>query len=522
MRAKVFHAMMPKCLAEFVGTYFLVLTVGCNVHTGSIGAALSIGAILMVMVYSLGSVSGAHLNPAVTVAIALSGRGKIKGDQMLWYIVSQLLGGFLAALTYLAIFDDAFALEPQGHYSLSAAIWVEILYTAALCYVVLNVATTVNKAQGNCDQTDSNVINDFFGVAIGLTVTAAAIAIGPISGCSLNPAVSVGALWASKLAHGPLPTEIWAAYCFSPVVGAALAALFFFFVQGGLTGRFEYDSGAPAPRPSPVLLPRRPYKKKTIYLNKNECIEIPEEVETHRLVFGMSWETDLTPDSVAPDFDVSCVVYGSEGEQRNVVYFTDPFGKLKSKNEDLSKSFTVYNTAATAKDAIIAHRGDNATGGGHGLSGTITGVLERKRKASSKNRKAFPEDDEQIVVNNLSRLRQTAHGSKDNYLFFTMNVFSSNWKDFDRLKSLSIRLVDADDDSFVLCTFEKAGAKDFAGKNGFLMGVLFWKEDRWYFKVVSEGVKTEQHGTYRGFEAKCKEIVRRLEGAELVRETLNP
>jgi aquaporin Z len=512
MVSKVFHDLLPKCLAEFVGTFFLVLTVGCSVHTGSIGAALAIGAILMVMVYSLGSVSGAHFNPAVTVAIGLTGRGKISGEEMFCYICAQLLGGFVAALTYLEIFDDAFALEPKEHYSLTTAVWAEILYSAALCYVVLNVATTANKAQGNCpDLPDSSVINNFFGVAIGLTVTSAAIAVGPISGCSLNPAVSIGALWARKIEHGPMPTIMWAAYVLSPILGAALAALFFYFVQGGLTSQFEYDG---IHDHKPVLLPRQPYRKNTMILNKNDVMEIPQEVEKHQLIFGVSWETDLAPTSVAPDFDVSCVVYGSDGEQRNVVYFSYPFGKLKSTNEkDESKSITVYNTTATVKDAVIAHRGDNACGTGRGLGPTMGAMLGSGRKLPRKAGKATPEDDEQIVVNNLSTLRSTAHGAKDTYLFFTLNVFSSNYS-FDKLKSLRLRLVDADDDSFVLCTFEK-GAKELAGKNGFVMGVLFWKEDRWLFKVISEGVSAEQHGTYRCFEPKCKDIVRRLEGAEL-------
>merc|ERR1719213_1215005 len=72
LNEKVSHSHWCKYLAEFVGTYFLVLTVGCNVLTGSVGAAISIGSILMVMIYALGSVSGAHFNPAVTLAILLA------------------------------------------------------------------------------------------------------------------------------------------------------------------------------------------------------------------------------------------------------------------------------------------------------------------------------------------------------------------------------------------------------------------------------------------------------------------
>merc|ERR1719326_2181163 len=89
-----------KYTAEFVGTFFLVLTVGCNVHTGSIGAALSIGSMLMVMIYALGSVSGAHFDPAVTLAVLLSGRGKIGFVSAFIYVIVQILGGICAALLY--------------------------------------------------------------------------------------------------------------------------------------------------------------------------------------------------------------------------------------------------------------------------------------------------------------------------------------------------------------------------------------------------------------------------------------
>merc|ERR1719181_664773 len=135
---------------------------------------------------------------------------------MCCYILAQLLGGLVGAVHYWIIFNDAFLLRPIAGYSVRNAAWAEILYTMALCYVVLNVATTENKEQGNVKSSD-RVPNSFYGLAIGLTVTSAAIAVGPISGCSLNPAVSIGALWASKLAHGPLPTVLWATYCLSPI-----------------------------------------------------------------------------------------------------------------------------------------------------------------------------------------------------------------------------------------------------------------------------------------------------------------
>merc|ERR1719413_143314 len=86
-----------KLVSELVGTYFLVLTVGLNVLSQSTAGALSIAASLMCMIYALGSVSGAHFNPAVTVAILLSGREKISPSKAGYYILSQLVGGIAAA-----------------------------------------------------------------------------------------------------------------------------------------------------------------------------------------------------------------------------------------------------------------------------------------------------------------------------------------------------------------------------------------------------------------------------------------
>jgi len=217
---KFYHSAWSKYLSEFVGTYFLVLTVGCNVLTGSVGAALSIGAILMVMIYALGSVSGAHFNPAVTLAILCSARGLISLQDTMLYVVSQLFGGICASATYAALFGESFMLAPVGKYTWYAAMCVEIVYSMALCYVVLNVATT-HKQDGN----------NYFGLAIGFTVVAAALAIGGISGCSLNPAVSFGAIMINTIDNGTKSLMYLALYFFSPFVGSMLACLSFYVVQ---------------------------------------------------------------------------------------------------------------------------------------------------------------------------------------------------------------------------------------------------------------------------------------------------
>merc|ERR1719258_290794 len=119
------HSNVAKFTAGFVGTFFLVLTVGCNVHTGSIGAAISIGSMLMVMIFALGSVSGAHFNPAVTFAVLLSGRNKIGIKDAFVYMLCQILGGICAACTYMWINGAAFFLKPVWEYSGADVVMVE-------------------------------------------------------------------------------------------------------------------------------------------------------------------------------------------------------------------------------------------------------------------------------------------------------------------------------------------------------------------------------------------------------------
>lgn len=209
-----------KYVGEIIGTYFLVLTIGCNVLTGSVGAAISIGAVLMVMIYAIGPVSGAHLNPAVTVAVAL--RGKIDPHDTALYIACQMIGGFAAGVTYYAICGTTFVLAPAGRFHWLVAASVEVLYTTALCFVVLNVATVTK------DKKDQN---QYFGLAIGFVVTSAALAIGSVSGCSLNPAVSVGSMLIAAIETGSAALIYFPLYFLCPFVGAVLAFGLFIVVN---------------------------------------------------------------------------------------------------------------------------------------------------------------------------------------------------------------------------------------------------------------------------------------------------
>ena len=171
---------MNKLATEFIGTFFLVLTIGCTV-IGTAGSLVippvAIGAALMVMVYAGGHISGAHYNPAVTLGVLV--RGRCTAREAVGYIISQCLGAFAAAMV-VGFFKSGIPVTP-GEIDATKAVVAEFLFTFALVYVVLNVATA--KATAN---------NSFYGLAIGSTVMVGAFAVGSISGGAFNPAVALG------------------------------------------------------------------------------------------------------------------------------------------------------------------------------------------------------------------------------------------------------------------------------------------------------------------------------------------
>lgn len=167
---------MKKYIVEFIGTFFLVLTVGLAVRSGSPLAPLAIGASLMVMIFAGGHVSGGHFNPAVTLAVWV--RGKLPFKDVVPYWIAQLLAGVVAALIVNQLVGRS--LTPADHVA-AHSLTVEFLFTFALAWVVLNTATS----KGTLD-------NSFYGLAIGFTVLAGAVAAGGISGGAFNPAVGVG------------------------------------------------------------------------------------------------------------------------------------------------------------------------------------------------------------------------------------------------------------------------------------------------------------------------------------------
>jgi aquaporin Z len=200
---------MQKYLTELIGTFFLVLTVGCTgiaVGPGVI-PPLAIGSVLMVMIYAGAPVSGGHYNPAVTLGVFLRGRCAVL--DVVPYMVAQVIGALTAsaAVMYLKIGAAAKLFQAP----IGPGFGAEILFTFALVYVVLNVATTKNAAG-----------NSYFGLAIGFTVLAGAFAVGDISGGAFNPAVAIGACMMGMLSW----SAIWM-YLVAEAIGGALAAVVF-------------------------------------------------------------------------------------------------------------------------------------------------------------------------------------------------------------------------------------------------------------------------------------------------------
>jgi aquaporin Z len=199
-----------KYAVEAVGTFFLVFTVTVSVLSGGTFTPLAAGGVLMVMIYAGGHISGGHYNPAVTWAVLW--RGRISAREAIGYWIAQLAAGIIAGALARGIVRPIHSttLKLSGH-AMLAALVVEALFTFALCYVVLNVATSKDQPG-----------NQFFGLAIGFTVVAGAFAVGGISGGSFNPAVSLGAATSGAFAW----SSIWV-YLVAELVGGAAAGLAF-------------------------------------------------------------------------------------------------------------------------------------------------------------------------------------------------------------------------------------------------------------------------------------------------------
>lgn len=200
---------MNKYIVEFIGAFFLVLTVGMvSIEPAAGGLApLAIGSALAIMVYAGGPISGGHYNPAVTLAVWL--RGKTTGRDAIFYVIAQLLAGSAAAFVVLYLKQNP-DLSPAA-LSVAPALIAEFLFAFALSFVVLNVATSA-RSEGN----------SYFGLAIGFTVMVGAYAVGPVSGGVFNPAVAVGI----TLMGLTQAADLWIFLVATLLGGAAAAGVF--------------------------------------------------------------------------------------------------------------------------------------------------------------------------------------------------------------------------------------------------------------------------------------------------------
>jgi aquaporin Z len=206
---------MNKYITEFIGTFFLLLTIGCCVIIGGAGviAPLAIGSILTVMVYAGGHISGGHYNPAITLGVWI--RGRCAARDVIPYWIAQLAGATLAAVVLLYLRGGH---QPTPMVLQSGpALLAEFLFTFALVYVVLNTAT-VKTTEGN----------SFFGLAIGFTVMAGAFSVGSISSAAFNPAVAMGLSIMGLSAW----SNLWI-YVVANLVGGAVAGVTFMFLHAG-------------------------------------------------------------------------------------------------------------------------------------------------------------------------------------------------------------------------------------------------------------------------------------------------
>ncbi len=205
---------MKKYLVEFIGTFFLVFTVGIAVRQAAPFAPFAIGAILMVMIFAGGHVSGGHFNPAVTLAAFL--RGRCEKKDLIPYWIAQFAAGAIAAVIVNFLLTGRVNPAVVATHPTVESFIVEFLFTFALAWVVLNVATS-----------KGTMGNSFYGLAIGSTVLVGAITVGGISGGAFNPAVGLG-VWVMGLESA----RQFAVYLCSDLAGAAVAALAYRLING--------------------------------------------------------------------------------------------------------------------------------------------------------------------------------------------------------------------------------------------------------------------------------------------------
>lgn len=213
---------MKKYLAELIGTMVLTLmgcgaavSLGCSNGDPEtvVGTALAFGLSVIAMAYSIGGISGCHINPAITLGVWLSGR--MSGKDAVGYMVFQVIGGVIAAAILFGLTSSSEAIagtganDIQAGSSMTAAIIAEVVFTAIFVFVVLGATSKTNGAT-----------NNFAGLAIGLALVLVHLVCIRYTGTSVNPARSIGP---ALFQGGTALSNLWI-FIVAPMVGAAIAA----------------------------------------------------------------------------------------------------------------------------------------------------------------------------------------------------------------------------------------------------------------------------------------------------------
>ncbi len=263
--------MFRKFLAEFLGTAILV-TMGCGaaawgasampdkVGASYVGIALAFGLSIVALAYSIGNISGCHVNPAVSLAMLIN--GKLTPAEFCGYVISQCLGACVGSLIMIAMFIGekgdlvlgGFGTNGYGQYSasgvsLGGAIITEVVLTFVFVFAI-------------CGVTSTEKFSRISGVVIGFTLTLVHLVGLPLTGTSVNPARSFGAAFGALLSGDPAAMgQVWV-FIIAPLFGGALAALCWKVLYGDVEEEPEPVPAAPAPAKAPAKKPAKRSKKR--------------------------------------------------------------------------------------------------------------------------------------------------------------------------------------------------------------------------------------------------------------------
>ncbi len=209
---------MKKYIAEFTGTMMLTLIAcGVAVATGVnyIGTALAFGLVIVAMAYSIGNVSGCHINPAVSLGMALT--GKMTWMEFVKYVIAQVFGAIAGSALLGVILQSFTSLGANGYDGTSVTVWIALLVEVILTFIFVLTILGVTDKKENGHAT---------GIVIALTLTLVHLFGLPFTGTSVNPARSIGP---ALLQGGDALCQVWV-FIVAPMVGAALAAYFYKYV----------------------------------------------------------------------------------------------------------------------------------------------------------------------------------------------------------------------------------------------------------------------------------------------------